>query len=109
MRWWRPRLLVRSKLSRKTYTFKKKGCKYQFLFNNRVDDKIDAAKSHLERVVTTDDASKLALQQASAELQQGKQAIRHHQKLIRIADRPDWGVVAEYEADELADDSDDER
>jgi len=35
--------------------------------------------------------------------------IRFRQKLIRIVDRSDWGVVDEYLVDELADDSDDEK
>ena len=63
------------KLSRKTYTFKKKGYDEQFLFNNRVDKQINAAKSHLERVTTSDKAFMLILQQATAELEQGKEAI----------------------------------
>ena len=39
------------------------------------------------------------------------QLLAERQKLIKIADRSDhgWGVVAEYTADELADDSDDEK
>jgi len=100
---------VLDKLSRKAYTFKKKGCEEQFLFNDKVDERLDAAKSHLEKVTPKDEASKLALQQATSELEQGKEAIRVRQKHIRIADRDDWGAVAEYEADELADDSDDEK
>ena len=37
--------------------------------------------------------------------------LAERQKLIKIADRSEygWGVVAEYTADELADDSDDEK
>jgi len=37
------------------------------------------------------------------------QAIRVRQMHIRDADRSNWGVVAEYEADELASDSNDEK
>ena len=55
------------------------------------------------------DADKAALEKATTELDQGKEAIRVRQKHIRIADRSDWGVVAEYEADELADNSEDEK
>jgi len=35
--------------------------KAAILFNDRVDDRIDTAKSHLERIVTTDNASKASL------------------------------------------------
>jgi len=42
-------------------------------------------------------------------LDQGKEAFHIRQKHIHIADCSDWGVVVEYEADELADDSDDEK
>jgi len=33
---------VLEKLSRKTYTFKKKGCEDQFLFNDQVNDRINS-------------------------------------------------------------------
>jgi len=36
---------VLEKLSRKAYTFKKKGFEDQFLFNDRVNDRIDTVKS----------------------------------------------------------------
>ena len=50
--------------------------------------------------------SKLDLQQAASELEQGKEAVRVHQKHIWITDWSDWGVVAEYEAEKSADESD---
>ena len=67
---------------------------------------IDAAKRHLDRIPTPDEAT---VKRAVAELDQGKEAIRVRQKHIRIADHSDWGVVEEYIADELASDSDDEK
>ena len=44
-------------------------------------------------------------------LKEGKDALAHRQKLIRVADRSElgWALVAEYEADSLAVDSDDEK
>ncbi len=44
-------------------------------------------------------------------LKKAKEALAHRQKLIHLADRSElvWAVVEEYEADELADDSDDEK
>jgi len=100
---------VMEKLNPKTHTFKKKGCEAQFVFNDKVDDHVRAAKKHLDKITATDGPSQRALEEAKAELEQGEEEIRVRQKHIRIADRSDWGVVAEYEADELADNSDDEK
>ena len=100
---------VLDKLNKKVYSFKKKGCKEQFSFNDKVDDQVQAAKKQLDKITTGDDSSRRALEQAKMELEKGEEEIRFHQKLIRIADRSDWGVVTEYIADELADDSDDEK
>ena len=100
---------VMEKLNRKTHTFKKKGCEAQFVFNGKVDDHVQAAKKQLDNITATDDSSQRALEYAKAELQQGEEEICVRQKHHRISDRSDWGVVAEYEADELADNSDDEK
>ena len=56
-------VMVLEKSSGKIYTFKN-NYKDQLHFNDRVDDRIDATKSHLERIVITDHASKLAMQKA---------------------------------------------
>jgi len=82
------------KLSKKTYTFKKKGCKEQFCFNDKVDDRVQAAKKQLTKITTGDDSSQRALEQARKELEKGEEELHFRQKLIRIADRSDWGVVA---------------
>ena len=52
-----------------------------------------------------------AIQRARDALGKGTRLLADRQKLIKIADRSDngWGVVAEYTADELAEDSDDEK
>ena len=100
---------VMDKLNCKTYTFRKKGCETQFIFNDKVDDHVQAAKKQLDKSTASDDSSQRALEQAKAELKQGEEEIRIRQKHIRIADRSDWGVVTEYEADKLADNSDDEK
>jgi len=100
---------VMVKLSKRPYQFKRKGNEAQFTFNESVDEKIDAAKKQLELVPTPDEAAKATLKRAVSELDQGKEAIGVRQKHIRIADRSDWGVVAGYEVDELASDSDDKK
>ena len=71
--------------------------------------KIDAAKKQLELVPTPDEATEATLKQAGSELDQGKEAIRVRQKHIQIAVCSDRSVVMEYEANELASDSDDEK
>ena len=66
-------------------------------------------KRQLDLIPNPDEASKQALKRAVSDLNQGKEASCVRQKYIRIADRSHWGVVVEYEADELASDSDDEK
>ena len=100
---------VMAKMNKKAYHFKKKGNEAQFIFNSTVEDHINAAKKTLGKMAPNSDADKAALEKATTELNQGKEAIRVRQKHIRIADRSDWGVVAEYEADELADNSENEK
>ena len=67
----------------KPYDYKKKAHEEQATFNAKVQDALKEATDHLAE----------------------------RQKLIKIADRSanGWGVVAEYTADELAADSDDEK
>jgi len=71
-----------------------------------VEDHIDAAKKTLVKTVPNSDADKATLEKATAELDQGKEAIRVH---IHIADCLNWGVVAVYETNELANNSNDEK
>ena len=100
---------VMTKLNKRPYQFKRKGNEAQFFFNESVDDWINAAKRQLDLVPTPDEVSKQALKRAVSELDQGKETICVRQKHIWIADRSNWGVVVEYEADKLASDSDDEK
>ena len=60
---------------------------------------------------TSKGPAKLALEKAKQSLRMGKDALAHRQKLIKVADRSElgWAVVAEYNADALAADSDDEK
>lgn len=53
----------------------------------------------------------LAVKRAKAALQKGAQLLTKQQMFIEIADRLEfgWRVVSEYMADDLADDSDDEK
>ena len=91
--------------------FKKKGHEIQYLFNEGLGDKMESASAALAKVNATGASDKTALDQAKAELQEGMQAITQCQKLIRLADRSEfgWDAVNEYEKDELADNDDDAR
>ena len=100
---------VMTKLNKRPYQFKRKGNEAQFLFNESVDDQINAVKRQLDLIPTPDEASKQALKRAVSELYQGKETICVRQKHIWIADWSNWGVVVKYEADKLASDSDDEK
>ena len=52
-----------------------------------------------------------AVKKAKDALLRGRKLLAEHQKLIKITNRSDldWAVVLEYIADELADDSDNEK
>ena len=60
---------------------------------------------------STTSSSTMVIARARECLQKGRQLLAERQKLIRIADRLEhgWGAVVEYTADELADDSIDEK
>ena len=90
----------------KPYSFKRKGNEEQAGFNEKVEDAIAEAQIHL-----SGDGSAPVIERAQEALAKGMKLLAERQKLIKIADRSEygWGVVAEYTADELADDSDDEK
>ena len=89
--------------------FKKKGHERQFLFNNEVKDKMDNATVAMQKVDPSTKTNREALDEAKKELEEGIQLIAQRQKLIRLADRSEygWDAVNEYEKDELAEDDDD--
>ena len=84
----------------KPYDYKKKAHEEQATFNAKVQDALKEATDALE--------DSPAIQRAKTAVEEGKHLL---EKLIKIADRSanGWGVVAEYTADELAADSDDEK
>ena len=85
-------------------TFKKQGHEKQFLFNELVWEQFDVIDSALKQTLPT-------VEKACAAIQKGERLIDIRQKNIKIADRSEhgWTTVAEYEEDELADNSDDEK
>ena len=90
----------------KPYSYRKKGNEEQAAFNKKVQDTLEAAKADLE-----DAPASAALDKAKTGLEEGLKLLADGQKLIKLADRSDhgWGLVAEYTADELAENSDDEK
>lgn len=82
----------------KPYAYKKKAHEEQATFNEKVQEAVWEAHESLETATASP-----GVERAKTALQQGLAA--------EIADHSvnGWGVVAEYTADELADDSDDEK
>ena len=85
-------------------SYKKKSHEKQIIFNSAVEDKLDLCASALEE-------SPPAVEKAKEMIREGKKLIATRQKLIKIADRSEygWATVDEYIEDELASDSDDEK
>ena len=82
------------------------------MFNSTVEEHIETAKKEMAKVLPSAEADqKTALTKAMTELNEGTKVIAVRQKHIKIADRSKlgWGVVAAYENDDLAENSDDER
>ena len=79
-----------------------KGNRIQFEFNSQLLDCLDLAISNLA------ERNLLAVQE---QLQKAKSDVEKRIKLIRFADKSPagWAAVEEYESDELADDSEDEK
>ena len=96
-------LVKRLKLEKKT-VFKRKGNERQHGFNAEVQEKLVSASGALEDAPPD-------IEKAKKILKEGEEIIKERQKLIRVADRSEhgWATVDEYVADELADDSDDEK
>lgn len=89
--------------------FKKKGHEMQYLFNDEIKDKMETTTAAITKANPAGASDRTALEQAKKELQEGIQTILQQQKLIRLADRLEygWDAVNEYEKDKLAEDDDD--
>ena len=99
------RLVKRIKLD-KGPTFKKKSNEKQFHFNEEVREKLATASAAISTMPSSNPVEK-----AKEALKEGEDLISARQKVLRIVDRSEygWATVEEYEDDELADNSDDEK
>ena len=78
------------------------GCRDQFQHNLAVLERIEAAENHLREA---------EIREALQELDEGKKIVLKRQKIVQLADREEdgWAFVKEYQKDELASGSDDEK
>ena len=97
----------KSRSAEAPYQYKKKGNEAQAKFNSEVEDAVQEAMDELEG----ESRPSQSVERAKAALEKGAKKIAERQKLIKLADRSDfgWSVVTEYTADELADNSEDEK
>ena len=88
---------IASDLQPDTYVFKKKGNEQQFNFNRKVAKTSGTALKALESG---------NIPKAKEELNKGISLINSRQKIIKLADKSEfgWATVQEYVSDELADD-----
>ena len=88
------------------HKFKRRGNEEQFKHNNKILSKIKEA----DNVLDANNPSQEGISKAKEKLAEGMSLLNYRQKIIKIADSSDlgWRVVQEYNANPLADDSEDE-
>ena len=88
------------------HKFKRRRNEEQFK-HNKILSKIKEA----DNVLDANNPSQEGISKAKEKLAEGMSLLNYRQKIIKIADSSDlgWRVVQEYEANPLADDSDDEK
>ena len=89
--------------------FKRRGNELQHKFNDEVIEKFEEVEGELAKI-TVDTLAK-GIKSPVSKAKQNLKECKERQKLIRLADRSEfgWDVVKEYEEDELAKGSDDEK
>ena len=94
----------KSKIDKEVVQLKYKGNQKQYELNAELDSIIESIETESER-------GEPNLPLIKKYSQEARELIRKRQKLIKIADKSKdgWQVVAEYESDELASDSEDEK
>ena len=89
-----------------SYRFKRKANEAQHKFNEEVEGALEEAEDALQRAGPSE-----VIEKAKNALKDGKELIARRQKLLKLADRSEygWAMVEEYEEDDLADDEEDEK
>ena len=92
----------------KLYEFKRKRNEEQVSYNAKLDETVAEVEAELAEAGTS---AAPALQRAMDAVKQSRRLIAERQKLLKIADRSEYGlgVVAEYTTDEVAEGSNDEK
>ena len=92
----------------KSYSFKRKGHEIQHDFNEKVKETLETAVEALSEENVRDPDKVAATKKA---IDEGIEMLERRQKLIKLADRSEygWRTVEEYEEDDLTKDSDDEK
>ena len=87
--------------------FRRKGNEKQYKFNEEVLEKFEAAAGEVASATPLTPS----LERTKKIIEEGMVLLEDRQKMIRLADRSDfgWDVVSEYQSDELATNSDDEK
>ena len=85
--------LARSSGRRDPYTFKRKANKNQFCFNQDVEVAFAEVSARLKKVNPDDlgERGKLGLQKAMSAAEEGTSLLARRQKLLKLADRSEWG------------------
>ena len=94
----------KSKIDKEVVRLKYRGNQKQFELNAAIDSFLESIESESQQSQPSSDRIRSLAQDA-------RELLRKRQKLIKIADksRDGWQVVAEYESDELASGSEDEK
>ena len=94
----------KSKIDKEVVRLKYRGNQKQFELNAAIDSFLESIESETQQSQPSSDRIRSLAQDA-------RELLRKRQKLIKIADksRDGWQVVAEYESDELATGSEDEK
>ena len=94
----------KSKIDKEVVRLKYRGNQKQFELNAAIDSYLESIESETQQSQPSSDRIRSLAQDA-------RELLRKRQKLIKIADksRDGWQVVAEYESDELASGSEDEK
>ena len=85
--------LARSSGRRDPYTFKRKANENQFCSNQDVEVAFAEVSAGLKKVIPDDlgERGKLGLQKAMSAAEEGTSLIARRQKLLKLADRSEWG------------------